>query len=119
MATADCEVRPKAEAPVRPPLEPGERDYACSHDAIFCACEINIATGRDQITKVGHLTAIIDAHFPRAQHVYETQAELLAAIKALVDCCEKQRAFQNPKNTITRDRLRAAQRAIERAEAKD
>lgn len=69
MASADCEVRPATEEAakiVRPALESDETDYSHKYDPLHCAIEINVAFMRDKISKVGHLTAIIEAHFPSA-----------------------------------------------------
>jgi hypothetical protein len=56
-------------------------DYSSSHSATFCACEIDNALGRNVITKIGHYSAIIDAHFPKADEIYRELALLVGDLE--------------------------------------
>lgn len=51
-----------------------DKDYSHHHDPIYCAVEINLA--HEKITKIGHISAILDAHFPRVRDVYRVIGEI-------------------------------------------
>lgn len=53
----------------RPPLSEKDVDYSRHHDPLLCAVEINLS--HVKITKVGHIAAILNAHFPNVRQLYE------------------------------------------------